>query len=291
MPASGRFRQEYQRVMPAMFAAVSDLYGRYWGDFFHFAIFQSDEESWNEALERTHRQYLDELRAANAERVLEMACGRGAFTELLASETRGQVLGIDISEGQLRHARRRRRTNLSFRAHDIMEVDRLDGPFDAALCLDAFCYLPDKAVALQRIASVLRPGARLLVVDWCRQPGLNSLQEELVLQPFLRGWAIAELETLEGYRVHLARSGFTVLDASDLNGQVTRNWDLAYQRAVEAVRELDQESLLRLLWNRARLGAEGVRLIKEQFASALYLKAGFDAGFLRYVHLLAERTS
>ncbi len=36
-------------------------------------------------------------------------------------------------------------------------------------------------------------------------------------------------------------------------------------------------------------GAEGVRLAKAQLAAALCIKAGFDAGFLRYLYLLAQR--
>jgi SAM-dependent methyltransferase len=217
-----------------------------------------------------------------------MACGRGPLTEILADNTGGEVLGIDLSPGQLRHARRRRRPNLSFRQHDIMRVDELPGVFDAALCLDAFCYIPDKASAIEGIASVLEPGARLLIVDWCRRPGLNGLQEELVLRPFMRGWAIDEMETLDGYRRHLEGAGFRVLDASDLNDRVRRNWDMAYERALQAMRELDERALVSLVWDRVRLGRHGARLAKEQFAAALFLKACFDAGFLRYVHLLAE---
>jgi sterol 24-C-methyltransferase len=282
-------RRDYRKAMPDMFAAVSDLYERYWGDFFHFALFESDDEPRDVALDRTHQTYLDELRIDGAARVIELASGRGAFTEYLARHSRAEVLGIDISEGQLRHARRRQHPNLAFRRHDIMEVSRLPGTFDAAVCLDAFCYLPDKAEAVAGIASVLRPGARLLIVDWCRRPGLNSLQRELVLEPFMTGWGIAELETREGYCAHLAQAGFRVLDASDLNHRVRRDWDRAHERAIDAIRELDDRSLTSLMWEQARLGREGVRLLKDQFGAALYLKAAFDAGFLRYVHLLAER--
>ena len=285
-PSPGR---DYRQAIPDMFAAVSDLYRRYWGDCFHFAIFENEGEPMDEALERTHRRYLDELRVKGASRVLELACGRGPFTEYLARNSGAEVLGIDLSEGQLRHARRRQHPNLGFRRHDIMDVARLPGTFDAAVCLDAFCYLPDKAEAIAGIASVLNPGARLLIVDWCRRPGLNSLQQELVLEPFMRGWAIAGLESRDSYAAHLAKAGFRVLDASDLNGSVRRNWDLAYQRAVEAMQEQDERSLIALMWEQVRLGREGVRLMKAQFGAVLYLKASFDAGFLRYVHLLAER--
>jgi hypothetical protein len=38
-----------------------------------------------------------------------------------------------------------------------------------------------------------------------------------------------------------------------------------------------------------RSARTGLQLIKDHFAAALYIKAGFDAGFLRYVIHVAER--
>jgi hypothetical protein len=48
----------YDTSMQQMFAAVSDLYARYWGDCFHFAIFENETESWEEALARTRQGYI-----------------------------------------------------------------------------------------------------------------------------------------------------------------------------------------------------------------------------------------
>jgi len=84
-----------------MFAAVSDLYAEYWNEFFHFALFKDDQESRESAFTNTHKKYLDALRIRNARHVLELACGRGGFTDLLAENTTGEVLGIDISRAQL----------------------------------------------------------------------------------------------------------------------------------------------------------------------------------------------
>jgi hypothetical protein len=71
--------------------------------------------------------------------------------------------------------------------------------------------------------------------------------------------------------------------------KVRPNWELGYRRAVEGIREFTPTRAARLLWRDLPLGAEGVRLLKEQFLAALYIKAGFDAGFLRYTYFLAEK--
>ncbi|HYE95328.1 MAG TPA: methyltransferase domain-containing protein [Rubricoccaceae bacterium] len=283
------FKAHYRERIPAMFSAVSDLYAEYWHDFFHFALFERDDEPWEAAFARTHGLYFDYLKVAQAERVLEMGCGRGGFSNLLADQTPGSVLGIDLSPAQLAHARRYERANLRFQQHDIMEVDTLGETFDAVVCLDAACYLPDKRLAVEKVGRLLRPGGRFLLVDWCKPDDLGSIPEELVLHPFMRYWAVPSLETPEGYRRHFQRAGLDVLRVDDLNAQARPNWNFGYERALDGVKELSERSMLDLIWTGMKLGQEGVRLIKEQFHAALYIKAGFDGGFLRYTLVLGEK--
>jgi SAM-dependent methyltransferase len=283
------FRDDYVQNMERMFAAVSDLYARYWNDFFHFAIFEDSAESWEHAIARTHRRYLEALRIDAARSALDLACGRGGFTTLMAENTSGTVLGIDISRAQVAHASRHRRPNLRFAHRDVMRVHEMQERFDAVSFLDAECYLPDKGLAVQRIAQVLEPGARLLIVAWCRQEGLSSMQEELVLHPFMRYWGVPGLETASGYRRYFQAAGLRLLDEEDLNEKVRRNWELGYERSLEAIREVSPADVAHLLWKGLHLGKDGVRLIKEQFPAALYIKAGFDTGFLRYVVFVTEK--
>jgi SAM-dependent methyltransferase len=286
------FREHHAENMERMFAAVGALYAERWGEFFHFALFEAGDDPTDRdaAFARTHRRYAEALRIGEAATVLELACGRGAFAAFLAARTAGEVLGIDISRAQLAHAaRRHRRPNLRFRHHDVMRVEELGGRFDAVAFLDAECYLPDKRAAVAGIARVMNPGARLLLLAWCRREGLGRLQEELVLRPFMRFWGIPGLETPSAYRGHFRHAGLRLLEEADLNDKVRPNWEFGYQRAVEGVRDATLAGAARLLWRGMPLGAEGVRLLKEQFPAALYIKAGFDAGFLRYTRFLAER--
>lgn len=283
------FREHHAENMERMFAAVSDLYAEYWSDFFHFALFEDGEEDWDAAFERTHRRYASALQAGPGAKVLELACGRGGFADFLAAETGAEVLGIDISRAQLRRARAHRRPNLRFLHHDIMRADLLGDDFDAAVLMDADIYLPDKREAVMRIARTLKSGARFLLIAWCKREGLSSLQEETVLHPFLRFWGAPGLETANGYRRHFARAGLRLVEEADLNDRSRPNWDRGYERAIDAVRELTLARASRLVWKGLPLGREGIRLIREQFPAALYIKAAFDAGFLRYTLLLAEK--
>lgn len=215
-----------------------------------------------------------------------------AFT---IERTEGEVVGIDISDAQTAHARRRlarsRCRTLRFLEYDIMRLADLDEePFDAAVCLDAACYLPEKRAALRAIATRLTFGARLLVVDWCRAERVTPLQEELMLEPFYRRWAIPEMETMCAYRAAFPAAGFRLLEVEDLSARVRPNWERAYHLAHRALTEPPTRAQLVVLARMAaRHGAEGVQLMKDQFAAVLLAKAAADAGVIRYAYFLAER--
>jgi sterol 24-C-methyltransferase len=290
-------RQHYRENMLLGFDALGDLYYTYWGEFFHLALFEpgDDPADLAAAYQRTHQRYLEAIDGAAARRILDVACGGGALSAWLADHTSAEVVGVDLSSGQLTHARRwladGRRPNLRFVQHDVMHLDELaEQPFDAALCLDAACYLPDRGAALRGIATRLRSGGRLLLVDWCRVERSTALQQELILEPLCRYWAIADLATATGYRRAFAAAGLRVHRLDDLSDCVVPNWERGYQAALRALAEpVRLGELLRLAAATVKHGAVAVQAAKDQFQVALLARAAADSGLLRYVSVLAER--
>jgi SAM-dependent methyltransferase len=279
------------------FDALADVYYAYWGEYLHLAIFDEPDSLADlaAAYQRTHERYFAAIGGLTAERVLELACGGGALSAWMADRTAGEVVGVDFSSRQLQHAARYvaggRRPNLRFVQHDIMRLADLDeGCFDAAICLDAGCYLPDRGAALKQVAACLRPGARLLVVDWCANERTTGLQHELLLQPLCRYWAITGLGSASGYRKALGAAGFSVVEIDDLSECVMPNWERGYQAALGALAEpATVARVLGRMTARVRHGACFVQAAKDQVQVALLAKAAAESGALRYVSLLAER--
>jgi SAM-dependent methyltransferase len=282
------FRDNYAVNMEKMFAALSDVYAKYWNDLLHFALFDDDNQNFEDAFRKTHDFYMDALGVSQAARVADLACGRGGFARAMAEHTAGSVLGIDISRAQLSHARKRALPNLEFRQHDIMKIDELGETFDAVSFMDAACYLPDKLLAIKKIKKILRPDARFLFIDWCKQEGLSAVQEELVLHPFMRYWNLPSLETQTRYARCFRKYGFEILDMRDFNDRTRRNWDFGYDVAIKAVKELGIADVPKMVWKGIKLGPDAIRLVKEEFPAAMYIKAGFDTGFLRYSFFLVR---
>lgn len=279
------------------FDAFADLYYAYWGEFFHLALFEEGEdvEDFPVALERTHQQYFQAIDGQECMRIVDLACGGGAFSAWLADHSEAEVVGVDLSKGQLDHARKRhekeQQPNLSFVQQDITDLAGLDlAPFDGAVCLDAACYLPDRPRTLRNVASKLQPGARLLWVDWCRSEESTALQRELIMEPFYRSWGITDLETIYGYERAFEDAGFDLLKVDDLSDHVTPNWERAYRAGLQALAEpVRPRQLLAMAVNTVRYRRNMLRVAKDQFYVALLSKAAADAGLLRYVSIVAER--
>ncbi len=113
---------------------------------------------------------LDFLRLPPDGAVLEIGTGTGAFLRTAAKRC-ARAAGIDISEVMLRYARSRadeeKLQNLELSRAGFLTHTFAPETFDGVVSGLAFHHLPDvwKAVALERIHRILKPGGRLVLLD------------------------------------------------------------------------------------------------------------------------------
>jgi SAM-dependent methyltransferase len=120
---------------------------------------------------------LDLTGVAAGRHVLDIGCGTG--TQAIASWRRvqpgGSVIGIDISEKMLAAARRKaRRAGLAidFRCADAAQLPFEDNRFDVVTITTVMHMVPEvrRRLCLREASRVLRPGGRLLVIDYAGDP-------------------------------------------------------------------------------------------------------------------------
>ncbi len=104
------------------------------------------------------------LEQAPGRKVLDLACGTGLHAEFLA-EAGAEVTAVDLSEGMIAHAQRRRpHPRVTYRLGDMREID--GGPWDLALCLgNSLSLLPnqeDLVTTFRRIYANLTPNGLFL---------------------------------------------------------------------------------------------------------------------------------
>ena len=122
------------------------------------------------------------------QRVLDVACGTGVVTRLLAERvgTGGHVVGLDFNPGMLAAARAATtNANVTWREGDVANMPFLDGSFDVVVCQQGLQFFPDKPAALREMRRVLAPGGRLALSVWRsvdNAPGFRVLEEKLALR-------------------------------------------------------------------------------------------------------------
>ncbi len=100
-------------------------------------------------------------------KVLEIACGTGNWTQVLAKRARS-VLATDINESTLEIARTKQYAgSVTFLRHDAYALDELKGVFDVALAADWWSHIPESMITtfVQRLHSRLSPGATVIMLD------------------------------------------------------------------------------------------------------------------------------
>ncbi len=140
------------------------------------------------------------------DRVLDVACGRGASAVHLAERFGCHVTGLDYGPesvaGAEEHAAARGVAHLTtFRTGDAEELPLDNGTFDAVISECSFCTFPDKTT----VARVLRPGGRLGLTDMTVSGDLPDDIQSLL------SWVacVTGAGTPEHYVATLEQAGFT----------------------------------------------------------------------------------
>jgi SAM-dependent methyltransferase len=112
--------------------------------------------------------YLTDAAIAPEARVLEIGCGTGAVTRVLAVWPGvREAIGIDPSPALVGRARvlGAGLAALAFEEGDGRSLPFADGGFDVVVCHTTLCHVPGPESVLHEAARVLRPGGRLAVFD------------------------------------------------------------------------------------------------------------------------------
>jgi ubiquinone/menaquinone biosynthesis C-methylase UbiE len=139
----------------------------------------SELPSYADQIAAFHRAFAGELRAiirslplGPSSRVLDVGCGDGFYTALLAErlESPGAVVGIDINRAYLDLARRNpalasARCDVEFIAGALADLPLAGEAFDFVWCAQSLYSLPEPRVALQQMAAALKPGGLVAVLE------------------------------------------------------------------------------------------------------------------------------
>jgi arsenite methyltransferase len=118
------------------------------------------------------------------ERVLDLGCGSGWATRLLARlvsegpEGFGQVVGLDVSDEMIRQARGASRDfeNILYVWGSAQQIPWEENFFDKVLSVESFYYYPDQERVLAELFRVMAPRGRMFILINLYRDNPYSLQ-------------------------------------------------------------------------------------------------------------------
>ena len=145
-------------------------------------------------------------------KVLDVGCGIGGSTRILAKSYNFDATGITISPKQVQRATELTPEGVSakFQVDNALNLSFPDNSFDVVWSIEAGPHMPDKAKYAQEMMRVLKPGGTLVVADWNqrddRQIPLNGW-EKVVMRQLLDQWSHPSFSSIEGFSEQIAETG------------------------------------------------------------------------------------
>ncbi len=217
--------------------------------------------------------------------VLDVGCGIGGSSRILARDYGFAVTGITISPQQVERARQLTPpgVNAQFLVDDAMALSFPDNSFDVVWSIEAGPHMPDKAIFAKELLRVVKPGGILVVADWnqrdARQKPLNAW-EKPVMQQLLDQWSHPAFASIEGFAELLEATGMVdgYVVTADWTAETLPSWlDSIWQGVVRPA-------------GLVRFGADGFIKSLREVPTILLMRLAFGTGLCRFGMFRAVKT-
>lgn len=189
----------------------------YWGEHIHLGHYGSPPKStdFNQAKYDFVHEMVRWGGLANMPAgitLLDVGCGIGGSSRILAKDYNFDVTGVTISPQQVKRAQEltSKGVNAKFQVDDAMALSFPDASFDVVWSVEAGPHMPDKAVFARELLRVLKPGGILVVADWNQRDDRTiplNFWEKPVMRQLLDQWSHPAFASIEGFSELLAETG------------------------------------------------------------------------------------
>jgi 2-polyprenyl-3-methyl-5-hydroxy-6-metoxy-1,4-benzoquinol methylase len=157
--------------------------------------------------------------------VLDVACGVGYGSRILAASGARNVVGVDVSESAIQYAQRHfSHPNVEFVCCSIEDLGQLKAQFDVLVSFETIEHLPDPGLLLRQSRHVLSPRAKVI----CSTPNTDFDEKGVEANPYhLSEMTYSQFE-------ELFSNNFTI------TARHHQSHSAGYSRHVQLVRQMEQ---------------------------------------------------
>ena len=152
-------------------------------DFDRIALLSTDDSNSN----NHYHNFLLQHIPLNCLESLDIGCGTGAFSRLLAARSK-RVLAIDLSPNMIgvAKARSQKFSNIEFQVADVLKMDLPSDHFDSIVSIATLHHLPMEETLL-KIKRALKTDGTLIILDLFKVEGLSDLVSSALAMPVSMG--------------------------------------------------------------------------------------------------------
>jgi MPBQ/MSBQ methyltransferase len=218
--------------------------------------------------------------------LLDVGCGIGGSSRILARDYGFSTTGITISPQQVQRARELTPDGLDakFQVNDALNMSFPDNSFDVVWSIEAGPHMPDKAKYASEMLRVLKPGGVLVVADWNqRDDRRKPLKgwEKPVMKQLLDQWSHPAFSSIEGFSEQLEATGLVAgeVETADWTQETLPSWLESIWQGVVRPQGL------------VRFGFPGLIKSLREVPTLLLMRLAFGAGLCRFGMFRARKVN
>jgi len=229
--------QQNQDDISKHYDSLDTIYREIWGEHLHHGLWLTGNESVNNAVIQLIEYLVEKTNVKLGNRVLDVGCGYGATSRLLAERWGANVTGLTISEDQFLYASRLQKDSSGpeYLLCDWLHNHLPPDSFDQVISIESSEHMIDKPLFFREANRVLRTGGRLAIYSWVTAESPRLWEIKYLLEPICREGRLPSLGSIEDYKTWINQAGFKETYSEDLTKQVKRTWQVCGYRVCKGL--------------------------------------------------------
>lgn len=209
------------------------FYSKGTGDL-HYGFWGKNTKDHPESILNTTRFIAKCLQINQNDKILDAGCGVGGSTIYLAKKYGAEIVGITLSDVQLKMARKKTlklglQNKLRFIIQDFTKTSFKDESFSKIFGLESICHSTKKIDFLNEAYRLLKKGGIIAIADGFQIRSSLSKEEDKIYQKWLEGWAVPNLATIDGFHNDLKKAGFKKIRYFDKFNEIGKTRDRIFR--------------------------------------------------------------